>query len=764
MMNSRKGFGSSLNRAAGVVVERLEARVQLSANVLEYRNDSAATGLNSAEVQLTPQNVKVGSFGKLFATAVDDVVYAEPLVDTGVTISAGINTMAGAAGVHNVVFVATQSDSVYAINSDPSAGGAVLWKRSFLGPANASGNQNNTLGATSIGTLSDADVGLPALGENFGITGTPVIDPSTNVLYAIVNTKETIGGVTHFVYRLHAINLSDGTDAIAPFLVGDTVDRYNTHTPIYVYGNGDGHVLDPYNNTGKQVIQFNALREYQRGSLSLNNGTLYVTFASHGDNGPYHGFVVTWDVSHLATSGMTLSGVLCTSPNNGESGIWEGGGKVAIEPDGSAFYFMTGNGTGGAPTLGSDGLPTNANYNEALVKATADPTTSPTRQGPNGWGLKVVDYFIPYNVSALDGADSDFGSGGPLLLPDSAGIPGHPHLIVAGGKDGRLYLLDRDNLGHFSKTSDAALNSVLNSSGNRTPPNVVNGTLSTPAYYNGRIYAVSGYHGSTRAFTIGSTGMLVASSTTLSTNFGYLPGGPMVSSNGTNNGIVWVMDHGASRIHAYDANSLSTELWNSGQAAGGADNFGSNVKFACPTVANGQVFVGTSNSLAVYGLTPPPGVVPKSPVLAATTLSSSSINLTWTDASVAPNIASGYLIEKSTDNVTFKQIATSPAGSTSISIGGLSASTTYYFRIRGYDGVGDSSYSNTTQATTSNVITGLNFANGFANAGTSLKLNGSAAVKGTLVQLTDAKTHEASSLFSSSPVGIRSSARSLHFS
>ena len=471
------------------LLEALEQRLVLSTNVLTFHNDITNSGLNASETQLTSANVKVGTFGKLFSDTLDGQVYAQPLVDTGVTIASGPNTTSGAAGVHDVVLVATEHDTVYAIDSSKSGTGAVLWKRTFLDSTNpGSGSQtniNNTLSATAISSVPNGDVGSSDISPEIGITGTPVIDPSTNIVYVAVKTKETIGGNSYYVQRLHAINIADGTDGATPFLIGDTVNGNTNSTSIYVYGTGDGSVTDPYNGTGKQVVQFNALRDAERGALNLVNNTVYVEWASHGDNGPYHGFVAKWDVSNIRTSGFQLTGVFCTSPNDGLSGIWQGGGRLVFDPDASpansTFYFETGNGSGGAPTLNSQGFPTDANYNEALVKVVADSSTSPTNQNPNGWGLKAADYFIPYNVSALDGADSDFGSGAPLLLPDSAGIPGHPHLMVASGKEGKIYVIDRDNMGKFSATNDNVLNAVPNGSGNNTPPVQISGSLSTAA-------------------------------------------------------------------------------------------------------------------------------------------------------------------------------------------------------------------------------------------------------------------------------------------
>src|SRR5262245_44742696 len=735
-----------------LAAEELEMRLALSVNVLTYHNDLASTGANLDETQLTPAIVKVGSFGKLYTTTVDGQVYAQPLVDTGITIAAGPNTT-GSTGMHDVVFVATQNNSLYAIDST-IIGGAVLWKRSFTDittpgytGTTPGTNINNPLGtSTAITTVPSGDVNSSDITPQIGITGTPVIDGVTNTLYLVVKTKETIGGAVHYVQRLHAINIADGTDRVTPYLIGDTTGGNTNNTQIYAYGTGDGKVTDPYNNTGKSVVQFNSLREHQRGALSLVNNQVYVEWASHSDNGPYHGWIAAWDVSNLTTSGFALSGVLNVSPNNGLSGIWQGGGRLAFEADGSAFYFETGNGSGGAPTLNASGFPTNANYNNALVKVVADSTTSPTNQNPNGWGFKVVDYFIPNNVVALDGADQDFGSGGPLILPDTAGIPGHPHLMVAAGKEGKVYLIDRDHLGHFTVGSDNVVSTLAAGIG---------GSLSTPAYYNGHIYWTSGYSNTARELTIASDGTMSITSATAISNFGYLPGSAVVSSNGSTGGIVWVMDRNANQIHAYDANTMATELWNSGQKAGGADNLGAVIKFATPTVANGEVFVGTSNSLVVYGLTPPATSLPDAPVLSATALSASSIHLSWTDSTVPPNTASSYLIEQSPDGINaWSQVTTAPPGSTSLDIGGLTQTTTYFYRMRSMNGLGKSDYSNVAIATTTDQPAVFDFSGGFAGSTSNLFYNGSADINGSKAELTDSGTFEAGSFFSTTPVGI----------
>ncbi len=704
---------SPLNRPSALF-EQLESRTLLSVNVLTFQDDNTRSGVNPNETILSPTNVTVGSFGKLYSTGLDGQVYAQPLIDTGVTITNGPNTTAGQSGLHDVAFVATENDSLYAIDAS-NAGGGVLWKRSFL-DVSATGNTagsdiNNTIGASTIVAVPYDDLTPnPDITPVIGITGTPVIDATTNLLYLVVKTKEAVvaNGTTtyHYVQRLHAVHLSDGTDAVTPYTIGDTTGNYTNYannTPIYVYGSGAGSTADTYNNTSQLVVPFNAAIENQRGALNLVNGKLYVDWASHGDNGPYHGWIAAWDVSNLATNGFQLSGVFNSSPNTSEGGIWQGSGGLTFESDGSTFYFETGNGSGrtGSLTLNSAGFPSDGGYNEAVVKMVPDTTTSPSNQNTNGWGFKVADFFIPYNQVALDNSDRDLGSGAPLILPDNAGnIPNVPHLLVASGKEGKIYLINRDHMGGYDPVNDNVLNSIPNGSGNNTPPVQVGGSFSSPAYFNGTLYWSSGYSDWTYAYSINSNGTISVKSQTNAT-MGYIPGSATISANGTQNGIVWVMDRNLNLIRAYSASSLATELWDSGQKANGGDSVGAVTKFAVPTIANGLVFVGTQTGLVVYGLTPPSTAVSNAPVVSASAASDTSINLTWTDSSSSPNLAVSYAIEESTDGTNFNQITTAPGGSNALEIGGLNPSTTYSFRIYGVNPSGNSAESNIATATTS---------------------------------------------------------------
>lgn len=601
---SLRRFQSRSGAAAysfGRSIEALESRVLLSVNITSYDNENATTGVNEQETTLSPSSVNTDVFGKQYTVGVDGAVYAEPLVDTGVSIIAGVNTAAGAAGTHDVVFVATENDSIYAIDT---ASGAVLWKRSFLGlgSGNVAGmDVNNTLGASSITAIPAGDTGSTEISPVIGITGTPVIDTANNRLYVVVATKETIGGVANWVQRLHAINLSNGTDVGLPYLISATPASGAITTSIYTYGTGDGSVRDPYNGTGRQVVQFNALRELQQGALSLENGVIYAEWTSNGGEAPYHGWLVAWNIYSLSTSGFTLQGVFNVTPNGGGGGISEGGGEPAFL-NASTFFFDTGYGTGAGTAYNSNGFPLDGNYDNSLVELVLDGTTTPTSQGLNGWGFSVYDFFTPYNRAALDEAQTDFGSGAVELIPFDESFP-TGDALVAGGEDGKVYLINPAILGKFDPDNDNVLDSVPNGSGNNTPPVVLGtaGSYSTPVYYDGNLIWVTGQNGTEYAFQIGLTGSFTVTSTAPESDLGSIPGSPFISSDNGVGGIVWQIDRNAGVLRAYDATNLSDELWNSAQEAGGVDALDSTVQYAVPTVANGQVFVGTQDDLTVYG-------------------------------------------------------------------------------------------------------------------------------------------------------------------
>ena len=533
-----------------------------SVDVLDYRYDPSSSGVNSQETTLTPANVNAGDFGKLSSTPVDGQVYAQPLYVAGVNINGA---------THNVVYVATEHDSVYAIDAN---NGQVLWHDSFLGPG--------------ITTVPSADTGSPALQPELGITATPVIDPNTNSIYVLANTKETRADGSHYVYKLHALNLATGGENLGgPLTIGDTICNDPTNPADggdYTYvsgpsvnGSGAGSV------NGK--ITFNALRELGRIALTESDGNIFMAFASHPDIPPAHGWV-------LAVNARTLSlwGAVNVTPNGEFGDIWEAGDSIPVDQNGD-LYVSTGNGTfdGG---LNSAGFPAEGDYGDSIIKLAYDPNSSPYHQNINGYGLKVVDFFTPADQQTLADNDLDFGSGGIVLLPTSAGNNSTPHLLVEGTKDGTVYLANTNNLSRYNPSGDQVVQEAAPLSGN---------VYSTPAYFNGTLYYAT-VGGNPEAYSLTNGVLSTTPSSTSPDTFGYPGATPTISANGTTNGIMWMIDNGSNELRAYDASNLSNEIYNSGNAAGGRDTLGTAVKFTVPTVADGEVFVGTKNALVIYGL------------------------------------------------------------------------------------------------------------------------------------------------------------------
>ncbi|HVX10938.1 MAG TPA: DUF4214 domain-containing protein [Pirellulales bacterium] len=545
---------SAARRAPFCAIETLESRHMLT-NVLNYHDDSSSTGANLNETVLTPANVNSSSFGQLATVPLDGQVYAEPLYVENVNISVGAQQ-----GVHNVAFVATENDSVYAIDS---TSGAVLWHTSFINPAQG------------ITTVPNGDTLNVSISPQLGITATPVIDPTSNTLYVIANTKEIRADGTHYVYRLHALDLSTGAEKLGgPLLIGDTLDNNGNFTYLAgpsVKGTGDDSV--------NGIVTFNALHELERPGLSLTDGNVYLAFSSHADTTAGHGWIMS-----VNAQTMQLNGVLCTTPNGSQGGVWQDGDEVTTT--GSGFYVSTGEGTFDS-TLNAAGFPVNGDYGDSVIKFVYDPTTSPTNENANGWGLKIIDYFTPSNQAQLFTDDLDLGSGGVVLLPASAGTAAHPDLLVQGGKQGTVYLMDRDNLPGYQNASNYLPSELL-----QTAPGEVTSIFSTPAYFNGTLY-YAGVGGTLEAFPLSNGTLATTPSSQSSQIFGYPGATPSISANGTANGIVWVVDLSNNELQAYDASNLSRELYSS--------PIGTAVKFSTPTIADGHVFVGTANSLVIFG-------------------------------------------------------------------------------------------------------------------------------------------------------------------
>jgi hypothetical protein len=528
---------------AGAVVQFVfcDCSVKRLSQVLTHHNDPARTGRNLTEIVLNPSNVNSAQFGKVVSYPVDGQVYAQPLYMEFVNLPGR--------GPSNMVFVATEHDSAYAFDADSNVGAnaSPLWQKSFLGP-----------GVTTV-PAADTPGGCTQITPEIGITGTPVIDPVAGTLYVVAMTKEVNGGNATYVHRIHALDITNGNERPGgPVVVQASVP-----------GSGDG---------GSTVTLIP--RNYkERPGLLLLNGVVYTAWSSHCDAGIYHGWLIGYDAQTL-----TRVSVFNTTPDGGLASIWAAGGGPAADVAGN-IYLTSGNGTFDANTGGR-------NLGDSFIKLSAV-----------GGGLSAIDYFAPFNQAVLEQTDADLGSSGILLLPTKVGSAAHPHLMTSAGKEGRIYLLDRDNLGHFHAGSDSQI--VQSLVGAITP------LFSTPAYFNGSVY-FSGVNDRLKAFSI-SQGRLSASATSqTATSFGYPGSVPSISASGLISGIVWAIENGGNVVlHAYDAANLAHELYNSTQA-GPRDNPGGYVKFTAPTIANGRVYVGTANSLAVFGLLPVIQPVPQS--------------------------------------------------------------------------------------------------------------------------------------------------------
>jgi fibronectin type 3 domain-containing protein len=700
-------------------LEVLESRLAPSADVLTYRDDGFNTGQTLSETALTPANVNTTDFGKLFTVPLDGRMYAQPLYKQGVSITSGSST-----GTHNVIFAASEHDSVYAIDAD---NGQTLWQDSFINPA---------AGVTPVPSV---DVGAVVLPE-IGITSTPVIDPTTNTLYTCVYTKEVRGGANHYVYRFHALDLSSGQEQFGgPLLVADTIFDGLNYTFVSgpaVHGTGVGNVGG--------TLTLNTFRQLQRPALTLDNGTVYVAFGSHNDQEPAHGWILGFN--HADTHNqLQLAAAFNVTPNGDLGTIWQSGGKLAVDQSGF-LYAMIGNGTFDT-TLDANGFPVNGDYGDTFVKLAVDSSSSPTNQNKNGWGLKVVDYFAPHNVQTLTSTDLDIGSGAPLLLPDSAGSPAHPHLLVGGGKAGTLYLIDRDNMGKFNPSTDNIVQEL--------PGLYQQGIWGPAAYFNGTVYVAGSVPTlNAAAITLAiQNGQLSAHPVSLSQDlYGFEGSVPSISANGSADGIIWNLDHDSSQLRAYDATSYSGLLYTSAQAAKGRDSSGMVVKFTTPTVANGRVYVGATQALVAYGLLGSRMARPAAPTgLTATAVSGNQVSLVWKDNS---DNEDRFEIQLSLDGTTFTPIGTAGINATSYFVSGLQSSAAYTFRVRAINRAGVSAYSNFANVSTGGTATtiGFDLASGFAKAVGAVVVNGSAKVNGSQLQLTDGGPNEAGSAFFGSPI------------
>jgi hypothetical protein len=683
------------HRLQSASIEALEPRCLLTA-VLSAHYDLSGTGADTSESLLTPSTVNTSSFGKQFATPLDGLVFGEPLYVPGIAITAGNQQ-----GTHNVIYVVTENDSLYAIDSQ---GGTVLWQDSFVGTGNPA---VNLLGASSITTVPSGDINSSDITPQIGITATPVINLANNAIYIESKTKQIVGTDAtdpHYVAMLFMVDLGSGA-IDKSLIIGDTqyhtsnggytyrVTNSGTGTDPYVNGTGDGSITSQGNINwgGTSRVYFNAMRQMDRPGLTISGNSLYVSFASHGDNGPYHGWLLRYDDASLA-----LTGVLNTTPNGGLGGIWQGGGPVVIDSSGS-IYFESGNGSfnTAASNFGANysGLPLDADYGESFVKVVNDPTTSQGSQNANGWGLKITDFFAPSNVTSLNNGDVDLGSAGPVILPDAVGSAAHPHLLIGAGKEGKVYLLDRNNLGHFNPNSDNVVQ--------ETGANAIGGALSSPAFLlnnpagapnpSGILYYQSDYGGYLEAFTV-SNGSFSALADSPDYYSSSLDGSPTISANVTATPIVWALYRAGNQLRAYNALNLNNELWTSASKTSGADALSGNVdKFTTPTVADGLVMVADDSFLNVYGPPVPPTSAPAAPGnVAVSSVVYNTVNVSWQDLS---NNEDSFYIERSTDQTNWGVVGVVSANVTTYADTTTLENTTYYYRVRAHNSYDGSSYS-----------------------------------------------------------------------
>ncbi len=498
-------------------------------DVTTYKNDVQRTGQNLTESVLTTSNVASSTFGLLRNLAVDGKVDAQPLY---------LSKLAVAGSNHNVVYVATENNSVYAFDSDT---GATLWQVSLTGS-----------GETTSDTHSCSQV-TPQI----GITSTPVIDRNAGAhgtVFAVAMTKDASG---NYHQRLHALDVTTGAEMTG----------------------------SPKEITATYLATSFAPGQYEeRAALLLVNGTIYTSWTSHCDDAPYGGWLLAYSESTLAQTG-----VLNVAPGASGSGyssqgpaIWMSGGGPAADAAGNV-YVLTGNGRF-ETTMDANGFPSGGDYGNSFVKISS-----------SGGVLAVSDYFALTNGVTESANDEDLGSGGILLLPDltDANSMVH-HLAVGAGKDGNLYVVSRDSLGKFSATA----NNIWQELDGALP----GGIWSTPAYFNGSVYyGTSG--GTLRAFSVTNAQLSSSAVSQTAMQFTYPGTAPVASANGTSNGIIWAYENTTPAVlHAFDASNLAHELYNSNQAANARDQFGAGNKYIAPTVADGKVFVASTNSVGVFGL------------------------------------------------------------------------------------------------------------------------------------------------------------------
>jgi hypothetical protein len=504
--------------------------------VLTYHNDNQRTGRNSSETSLTLKNVNSTTFGKLFVIPTDGLVDAQPLYAPNVAVPGN--------GTHNVLFVATENDTVYGFDADS---GSTLW-------------QVTTLAA---GETPSDDRGCGQVTPEIGVTSTPVIDLTAGphgTIYVVAMSKDSS---SNYHQRLHALDITSGAEEF-----GGPVDVAAKYP-----GTGD-------NSQGGYVI-FDPKQYKERAGLLLLNHIIYTSWASHCDDRPYTGWIMSYNETTLAQKS-----VLNVTPNGHEGAIWGAGAGLAADSNGN-IYFLDANGTFDT-ALNAEGFPESGDYGNAIMKLAI-------KKGQ----LTVADYFNMYNTVSESDADEDLGSGGAMVVPSFKDSSGVVHeLVVGAGKDSNIYLANRTNMGKFNPNNNSQIYQEVTGA-------LAGQVFSSPAFADNRIY-YGAVNDAIKEFTFNGSGLLNSTpASETSTQFGYPGATPSISGNSASNLILWATSNSSpATLHAYSANNLAVELYNSNQAAGGRDHFGNGNKFITPTIANGKVYVGTTNGVGVLGLLP----------------------------------------------------------------------------------------------------------------------------------------------------------------
>lgn len=645
-------------------------------NITTWQGNLQHTGLNSSETVLTPAAVgSPGNFGLLFTQQTDGQTYGQPLYVSSATLGQFAD-----GSTHNVVYVGTQAGSLYAFDADSDPLGtnpngtdsAPLWHKSLI-PSGCQPITQNDVASTDI------------LGD-LAVTTTPVIDATSSTIY-IVSTIINPAVTPKYQQLLYALDLKTGAPKFGSPVV---VNASFSGTPVTPSGTDK----DPVASPGPGLIPFSPLHEHLRAAMILYNGVIYLTYASHSDEQPYYGEILGYNATTLQQVSTFI-----TVPNNtgGEAGIWQSGAGPAIDASGN-MYVVTGN---GVFDQNASSFTTATDWGESVLKLPTD--TTGAIQLPFS---DTTSWFTPSNWAQLNSGDNqvtpglpgdrDLGSGGMLLLPDQT-QGSHTHIMVGGGKAGVLYVLDRDSLGGINANDSSAIQEILEPSGNSL--------FVTPAYFNGNIYYApdGGALEQRQVQYDATTGNYISPTAVTSTVTAPFKGaGVFISSNGTNDGIVWTLGNA---LTAYNATNVTNPIFNATTNVPGVGGQCTTAKFSLPIEANGKVYYTCYNAgtnigyLFVSGLFPAAVGTPAAPTgLTAAANSSSQITLSWTNNATNQ---SGFNINRST-NATgpFSLVGTVSAEITNFTDSGLNPATTYYYQVQATNSNGSSLASNLASAST----------------------------------------------------------------